>query len=105
MATIFFLDVLFMFSMFGLNVTYPGNDGEGWIRDVMRVNNDLHGPYNNSLVGMQTKRLPKRFSRRRAQHSVNTNLILRQRAVVPTREFMLIRTFGPQTGRYLKRDV
>jgi len=26
MATILFLEVLFMFSMFGLNITYPGND-------------------------------------------------------------------------------
>ncbi len=28
MATILFLEVLFMFSMFGLNITYPGNDSD-----------------------------------------------------------------------------
>jgi hypothetical protein len=27
MAVIFFLEVLLMFSMFGLNISYPGNDG------------------------------------------------------------------------------
>jgi len=27
MATMFFLEVLLMFSMFGLNITYPCNDG------------------------------------------------------------------------------
>ena len=27
MATMFFLEVLLMFSVFGLNITYPGNDG------------------------------------------------------------------------------
>jgi hypothetical protein len=28
MAVIFFLEVLLMFSVLGLNITYPGNDGE-----------------------------------------------------------------------------
>jgi hypothetical protein len=28
MAVVFFLEVLLMFSVFGLNVTYPGKDGE-----------------------------------------------------------------------------
>jgi hypothetical protein len=28
MTIIFFLDVLFMFSVFGLNVAYPGSDGD-----------------------------------------------------------------------------
>jgi hypothetical protein len=32
----------------------------------MRVNNYLHGTHNNLPVGKQPKKLPKRFSRRRA---------------------------------------
>jgi hypothetical protein len=27
MTTMFFLEVLLMFSVFGLNITYPGDDG------------------------------------------------------------------------------
>jgi hypothetical protein len=64
----------------------------------MRVNNDLHRtPY--QLTGRDTKEkatqeVQQTKSTFEEQRSDNTNLILRQRAVVPVKELMLIRTFG-----------
>ena len=56
------------------------------IGDAMSVNDNLFRAHYNVLVGMQTKKLARDSAGERHDLRIDTNLILRQSAVVPTRD-------------------
>ena len=62
------------------------------IGDAMFVNHNLFRDHHNVLVGMQTKKLSSGSADEHQDVRNSTHLILRQSAVVPTREFKLTRT-------------